>query len=67
MKAITTIFESILGKDDSLVWTPADGRHQGVRRRAGWDWGTPRPLPSALGLARLISPLTCLRAGRLVQ
>ena len=24
MKAITTIFESILNKDDSLVWTPAD-------------------------------------------
>ena len=37
MKAITTIFESILGKDDSLVWTPADGPTKAFAD-SGWDW-----------------------------
>ena len=37
MKAITTIFESILGKDDSLVWTPADGPTKAMADR-GWTW-----------------------------
>jgi hypothetical protein len=37
MKAITTIFESILGQDDSLVWTPADGPTNAIASR-GWDW-----------------------------
>ena len=43
MKAITTIFESILGKDDSLVWTPGWRSHR-VHRIAtaskGWGWGS---------------------------
>ena len=38
MKAITTIFESILGKDDSLVWTPTNGGPTEFSRQ-GWDWG----------------------------
>ena len=48
MKAITTIFESILTKDDSLVWTPADGptkampdagwHWEGVEANRGWHW-----------------------------
>lgn len=38
MKAITTIFESILGKDDSLVWTPADGGPTKAFADAGWEW-----------------------------
>lgn len=37
MKAITTIFESMLGKDDSLVWTPADGPTKAFAD-AGWEW-----------------------------
>jgi len=38
MKAITTLFESMLGNDDAIVWTPADGRTQAVEQR-GWGWG----------------------------
>jgi hypothetical protein len=37
MKAITTIFESILGNDDSLVWTPTDGPSDFSAQRA-WGW-----------------------------
>jgi len=37
MKAITTIFESILGNDDSLVWTPNDGKSDFSAQRA-WGW-----------------------------
>jgi len=37
MKAITTIFESMLGNDDSLVWTPADGPSDFSAQR-GWGW-----------------------------
>lgn len=37
MKAITTIFESILGQDDTLVWTPADGPTKAMPD-AGWEW-----------------------------
>jgi hypothetical protein len=37
MKAITTIFESILGKDDSLVWTPVDGPTKAFADSA-WEW-----------------------------
>jgi len=44
MKAITTIFESILGKDDSLVWTPTAGGPTEFTASAtaskGWGWGT---------------------------
>jgi hypothetical protein len=39
MKAITTIFESILGKDDSLVWTPTNGGPTEFSPLQGWDWG----------------------------
>ncbi|GAB3069680.1 MULTISPECIES: hypothetical protein [unclassified Phycicoccus] len=35
MKTITTIFESILGQDDTFVWTPTDGPTEFAR---GWDW-----------------------------
>jgi hypothetical protein len=36
MKAITTIFESILSGDESMVWSPADGPTEFAAR--GWDW-----------------------------
>lgn len=41
MKAITTIFESILGNGDTLVWTPADGPTEAMAPTAqrGWTWG----------------------------
>jgi hypothetical protein len=40
MKAITTIFESML-RDESLVWSPADGptEFSGGPRQSGWQWG----------------------------
>jgi hypothetical protein len=40
MKAITTIFESMLG-DETLVWTPTDGPLESFRgpRQSGWQWG----------------------------
>jgi hypothetical protein len=38
MKAITTLFESMLGSDDTIVWTPTDGRTQAFEQR-GWGWG----------------------------
>jgi hypothetical protein len=39
MKAITTIFESILStRDNSLIWTPAEGPTEAVEAR-GWNWG----------------------------
>jgi hypothetical protein len=45
MKAITTIFESILGQDDSLVWTPTHGgptEFAGTAQASkGWGWGGP--------------------------
>jgi hypothetical protein len=37
MKAITTIFESILGNDDSLVWTPNDGKSD-FSAQSAWGW-----------------------------
>ena len=39
MKAITTIFESILRDNNNLVWSPDDATGHGVARRQGWDWG----------------------------
>jgi hypothetical protein len=39
MKAITTIFESILGNgDNTLVWTPADGPTEFTATK-NWGWG----------------------------
>lgn len=39
MKAITTIFESILSNgDNTLIWTPADGPTEAAAAR-GWQWG----------------------------
>ena len=53
MKAITTIFESMLGKDDSLVWTPADGPTKAFAD-ASWDGAS--TVRSVLGMARLTLP-----------
>jgi hypothetical protein len=40
MKAITTIFESILSNGDTLIWTPADGPTEMAASSArGWQWG----------------------------
>lgn len=38
MKAITTIFESILTGDESIVWSPSNGGPTEYAAR-GWDWG----------------------------
>ncbi|WP_277752334.1 hypothetical protein [Pedococcus bigeumensis] len=39
MKAITTIFESILStRDNSLIWTPSEGPTEGFAGR-NWQWG----------------------------
>ena len=35
MKAITTLFESILSNDESRVWNPTDGPTAFSR---GWSW-----------------------------
>ncbi len=43
MKAITTIFESILGNDDSIIWTPSEGPTEfnaSTASSKGWGWGT---------------------------
>ena len=37
MKAITTIFESILGQQDTLVWTPTDTKAEFATQ--AWGWG----------------------------
>lgn len=37
MKTITTIFESILGDNKDLVWSPED--MEGVYVSATWGWG----------------------------
>jgi hypothetical protein len=37
MKAITTLFESILSTDESIVWRPTDGPTEFTGR--GWQWG----------------------------
>ena len=40
MKAITTIFESILGDDKDLVWSPQDEASQvGICSANTWNWG----------------------------
>ncbi|MDR6864124.1 hypothetical protein [Phycicoccus sp. 3266] len=36
MKAITTLFESILTNEEAIVWSPAEGPTQFSR---GWGWG----------------------------
>jgi hypothetical protein len=43
MKAITSIFESILGNGDTIIWTPADGPTEFAAPSTGakgWGWGT---------------------------
>ncbi|MFC8504709.1 hypothetical protein ACFUC1_20360 [Pedococcus sp. NPDC057267] len=35
MKAITTLFESILTNEETIVWAPAEGPTQFAR---GWGW-----------------------------
>jgi hypothetical protein len=42
MKAITSIFESILGQDDAVVWTPAEGPTEAAAgpRGTSWGWGS---------------------------
>ena len=35
MKAITTLFESILTNEESIVWAPTEGPTQFAR---GWGW-----------------------------
>jgi hypothetical protein len=40
MKAITSIFESILEQDDAATWTPVDGPTEAAGPRGtGWGWG----------------------------
>ncbi len=40
MKAITSIFETMLGQDDSLVWTPAGEPTEATQFASrGWGWG----------------------------
>jgi hypothetical protein len=40
MKAITTIFESILSSGDTLIWTPSEGPADGFAPASrGWQWG----------------------------
>ena len=40
MKAITTIFESILGDNKNLVWSPEDvDSATGVCTAQIWSWG----------------------------
>ena len=38
MKTITTIFESILGQDNGIVWAPDNGSTEYAAQ--GWGWGT---------------------------
>ncbi|NNM45796.1 hypothetical protein [Knoellia koreensis] len=40
MKAITTLFESILSTDESIVWRPTDGPTEYSR---GWKWDPAAP------------------------
>ena len=50
MKAITTIFESILSGNDNIVWSPAGRRV------------LDRPAPPGVGLGRLTHPEHATRA-----
>ena len=40
MKAITTIFESILSGDESIVWSPVEGPTEYAGASRGWGWTT---------------------------
>jgi hypothetical protein len=40
MKAITTLFESMLGSDDTMVWTPTSGPTEFAGSSRGWGWTT---------------------------
>ena len=37
MKAITTLFESILGQNDTLVWMPTEPKAEFTTQ--AWGWG----------------------------
>jgi hypothetical protein len=45
MKAITTLFESILSTDEAIIWRPTEGPTDFAAR--GWDWKG--PISSARG------------------